>query len=31
MLLGYGASGVKLFGNLQLPIPETKTTGGEAA
>jgi CRISPR system Cascade subunit CasA len=31
MLLGYGASGVKLFGNLQLPTPETKTTGGKAA
>jgi CRISPR system Cascade subunit CasA len=31
MLLGYGASGLKLFGNLQLPIPETKATGGKAA
>jgi hypothetical protein len=31
MLLGYGKSGVKLFENLWLPTPETKTTRGKAA
>jgi CRISPR system Cascade subunit CasA len=31
MLLGFGASGMKLFGNLQLPTPETKAKGGKAA
>jgi CRISPR system Cascade subunit CasA len=31
MLLGYGKSGVKLFENLRLPTPETKTTRGKAA
>jgi hypothetical protein len=30
-LLGYGARGVELFKNLQLPVPETKTRRGKAA
>jgi hypothetical protein len=30
-LLGYGAGGVELFKNLQLPVPETKTRRGKAA
>jgi hypothetical protein len=30
-LLGYGARGLELFRNLQLPAPETKTGKGKAA
>lgn len=30
-LLGYGACGVELFKNLQLPVPETKIRKGKAA
>jgi CRISPR system Cascade subunit CasA len=30
-LLGYGARGVELFKNLQLPVPEIKTRKGKAA
>jgi CRISPR system Cascade subunit CasA len=30
-LLGYGARGLELFGNLQLPVPETKTRKRKAA